>query len=155
MRHSKFQRETGNGFDFVVVIALFALLYNYLRMVCIHHKHKLPEHFIISWTPHMLQPSYHSLVDASDPIYNWFSVPQIIFPSIAMSPSKTFPWVAHSKGLMREERGVCRTSVYALALRVCKETHLTMDGRGSLRVYPGFISMYVFVLHVVCQFVPR
>lgn len=48
MRHSKLELETGNGFDFVVVIALFALLYNYLRMVCIHHKHKLPEHFIIS-----------------------------------------------------------------------------------------------------------
>lgn len=126
-----------------MVIALFALLYNYLRMVCIHHKHKLPEHFIISWTPHMLQPSYHSLVNASDPIYNWFSIPPIIFPSIAMSTSKTFPLVAHSKELMREERGVCRrASVYALALRVCKETDLTMDGRGSLRVYPGSISMH-------------
>lgn len=93
-----------------------------------------------------------------------------VVPSIAQFclaiPSRESPYpyrlVKHFRSvilyeeLMREERGVCRcTLVHALAFRICRETDLTMDGRGSLRVYPDFISMHVFVLHVVCQFVPR
>lgn len=58
--------------------------------------------------------------------------------------------VARHRELMREGKEVCRyiISIDPDVLKVCEATYLTMDGRGTLRVYPATISIHVFVLHV-------